>query len=89
MPPKKLQRSKLSDSAKYYRDNPEARMKKAETDKEINSRPEQKQKRRESGRKRYSAKKKGMSIGNKDYDHSSNRFVSVKSNRGRRGEGNR
>lgn len=39
--------SKLSRSAKYYRDNPEARGKKAETDKEINSRPEQRSKRSE------------------------------------------
>jgi hypothetical protein len=89
MPPKKLNRSQLSKSAKYYRDNPEAREKKSKTDKEINSRPEQMKKRRESGRKRYAAKKNGMNISNSDYDHSSNRFTSIKANRGRRGEGNR
>jgi hypothetical protein len=34
-------------SAKYYRDNPEARAKKAETDKKFNKKPEQRAKRAE------------------------------------------
>lgn len=37
----------LSRSAKYYRDNPEARKKKAATDKKVNARPEQRKKRAE------------------------------------------
>ena len=35
----------MSKSAEYYRTHPEARSKKAETDKKINARPEQKRKR--------------------------------------------
>lgn len=89
MPPKKKPYSQLSASAKYYRKNPKARKKKAKTDKEINSRPEQKKKRSESGSKRYAAKKAGKDIRNKDYDHATGRFVSSKTNRGRKGEGGR
>lgn len=36
-----------SRSAKYYREHPKSRKKKAATDKAVNSRPEQKKKRRE------------------------------------------
>ena len=36
---------KLSKSAQYYRDNPEARQKKGEYDKKLNATPEQKRKR--------------------------------------------
>lgn len=89
MPPKKEARAGLSKSAKYYRDNPEARKKKAQTDKEINARPEQKKKRREAGRARTKAKSSGKNIEGKDYDHAVNRFVSSKTNRGRKGEGGR
>jgi hypothetical protein len=89
MPPKKKSRSELSDSAKYYRDNPAARKKKAATDKEVNSRPEQKKKRAESGRKRYAAKKSGKDVSRKDYDHATDRFVDSSTNRGRKGEGGR
>jgi hypothetical protein len=35
------------ETAQYYRDNPEARRKKAATDKKVNARPEQKEKRAE------------------------------------------
>jgi hypothetical protein len=89
MAPPKKKKGALSKSAKYYRDNPEARKKKAETDKRINARPEQKKKRRESGKKRYEAKKKGQNIKGKDYDHHSNRFISSYNNRARKGEGGR
>lgn len=89
MPPKKKKRSSLSDSAKYYRDNPTARKKKAATDKKINSRSAQKTKRAEAGRKRYAAKKSGKNVTDKDYDHATDRFVSSKANRGRKGEGGR
>jgi hypothetical protein len=83
MAPKKKPRAGLSKSAKFYRDNPQARKKKASTDKEINSRPEQKKKRRESGRARTKAKASGKSIGSKDYDHAVGKFVDSSTNRGR------
>tara|TARA_R110002074_G_scaffold189465_7_gene355293 strand:- start:2490 stop:2771 length:282 start_codon:yes stop_codon:yes gene_type:complete len=89
MAPKKKKIGSLSASARYYRENPKARKKKAATDKKINSRPEQKKKRSESGSKRYAAKKKGQNIKGKDYDHATNRFVASKTNRGRKGEGGR
>jgi len=82
MPPKKKPYSKLSKTAKYYRDNPTARKKKAKTDTEINSRSEQKRKRRESGRARTEAKSKGKNIQGKDYDHKQGRFISSSANRG-------
>lgn len=82
MAPKKKPRAALSKSAKYYRDNPKARKKKAATDKGINSRPEQKKKRRESGRKRTAAKASGKNIKGKDYDHKQKKFISSSKNRG-------
>lgn len=78
-----------SKSAKYYANNPAARKKKAATDKKINARPEQVKKRTESNAKRAAAKKRGQNVKGKDYDHALNKFISVKANRGRRGEGNR
>lgn len=80
---------KKSKSAKYYAKNPEARKKKAATDKKINARPKQIKKRTESNKKRAEAKKKGYKIKNMDYDHAVNRFVSSRVNRGRTGEGGR
>lgn len=77
-----MKKSALSRTAKYYRDNPEARKKKAATDKKINARPEQKAKRAESGRKRYAAKKSGKDVRGKDYDHKQGRFISSSANRG-------
>ena len=47
----------MGRSTEYYRTHPEARRKKAETDKKINARPEQKAKRRELGRKNYKTDK--------------------------------
>ena len=49
----------MGRSTEYYRTHPEARKKKAETDKKINARPEQKAKRRELGRKNYKTEKLG------------------------------
>jgi len=79
----------MGDSTKYYQTNPEARKKKAATDKKINARPAQVKKRTESNAKRAEAKKKGQNIQGKDYDHSVNRFVKSSVNRGRAGEGGR
>ena len=89
MAPPKKKRSELSRSAKYYRDNPGARKRKAKTDKKVNAREEQKKKRRESGAARRKAKKSGRNVEGKDYDHATNSFVSSKKNRGRKGEGGR
>lgn len=86
----------MGDSTNYYRTHPEARKKKAKKDKEINSRPEQKAKRRELGRKNYSHDKKygkGSRKG-KDLSHTKGglRYKSVKANRGSKsdtkGDGN-
>lgn len=79
----------LSKSALYYRSHPAARRVKAKKDAEINRRPEQVKKRVESNGKRREAKAKGQNVRGKDFDHAVGRFVSVKRNRGRRGEGNR
>jgi hypothetical protein len=78
-----------SKSARYYSNNPAARKVKASTDKKINARPEQVKKRVESNAKRREAKAKGQNIKGRDYDHAVNRFVPIKKNRGRKGEGNR
>lgn len=83
MPPKKKPYSKLSKSAKYYRDNPEARKKKAATDKKVNKRPEQVKKRVEAAQGRAAAKKRGVDVKGKDYDHGSKRMISSSKNRGK------
>lgn len=72
----------LSKSAQYYRDNPEARKKKAKTDKKINERPSQVKKRIEANAKRREAKKAGKDIRGKDYNHGTNSFISSSKNRG-------
>lgn len=89
MAPPKKKRSELSKSAKYYRDNPKARKKKAATDKKINARPEQRKKRSELSSRNKKADDRGVNRKGKDYDHAVGRYVSVKANRGRKGEGNR
>lgn len=76
-------------STEYYRKNPDARKRKYRTDKKINARPEQKKKRVEANRARRRAKRKGQNVKGKDYDHATKRFVSSKTNRGRKGEGGR
>jgi hypothetical protein len=76
-------------SAKYYAANPESRKKKQAYDAKLNRRPEQVKKRVESNAARRSAKAAGKNVKGKDYDHAVKRFVPVKTNRGRRGEGNR
>lgn len=78
--------SELSRSAKYYRDNPEARKKKAATDKKINARPEQKKKRAELVKER---RKRGIhGKGGGDLAHTSKGLVrkSQKANRGSKGD---
>lgn len=72
----------ISKSAKYYRDNPEARAKKKEYDTKLNAKKEQVKKRVESNAKRAEAKKKGQNIKGKDYNHGTNSFVKSSINRG-------
>ncbi len=79
----------LSKSARYYRRNKKARDKKKRYDTTLNERKEQIRKRVEANRARRRAKRKGMNVRGKDYDHAVGRFIPVKKNRGRRGEGNR
>ena len=79
----------LSKSAKYYRDNKEAREKKKEYDTKLNQRPEQRAKRSELVKINREADRKGVNRKGKDYDHAVGRYVSVKTNRGRKGEGGR
>jgi hypothetical protein len=57
MAPQKQPRSKLGKTAKYYRDNPEARVVKKAKDTEVNKRPEQRKKRSELGTLRSKYKK--------------------------------
>lgn len=84
MPPKKKPYSQLSKSAKFYRDNPASRRKKAKVDTKINARSSQKRKRRESGKARRAAKRRGKNVIGLDYDHKQGRFISSKANRGQR-----
>jgi len=63
------------NSADYYKNNYAARKKKAETDKEINSRPEQVKKRMEANAARRKAKKSGKNIKGKDASHTKKGIV--------------
>lgn len=80
----------VSRSAKYYQTHPEARKKKAATDKKINARPEQKTKRSELGSKNYAHDKKygKSSRQGKDLSHTSSglRYKSSSANRGNKGD---
>lgn len=84
MAPKKKKYSELSDSAKYFRNNPDARKKKNAISKKVNARKSQKKKRSELEKKRRAAKKRGTDTSKTDYDHAVGRRVSVKANRGRK-----
>ena len=79
----------LGRTAKYYRKNPKAKAKKAAYDKTFDASPARKKRRAELNKIRREARKKGMKIKGKDYDHATGKFISPKVNRGRRGEGNR
>lgn len=76
----------MGASTNYYRTHPEARRKKAETDKRINARPEQKAKRRELGKANYKTDKiKGKAYRKgKDLAHTVRglRYKTVAANRG-------
>lgn len=69
--------------------SPEAAADKAARDLAYAKTPSRRDKKAENQRKRRSAKKKGINIDGKDYDHTTNSFVSVKDNRGEFGKGTR
>lgn len=83
----------LGKSAKYYKANPEAKGKKMEYDKKWNDENKEKRneyKRRHEKRNRDHDKANGKnSRKGKDYDEAVGGYRSVKTNRGRKGEGNR
>lgn len=76
-------------TADYYKKNPTARKKKAQTDKKVNARSSQIKKRVEANKARRKAKRDGKNVKGKDYDHATRRFVKSSVNRGRKGEGAR
>ena len=49
--------------------------------------PSRRRKKAENQRLRRAAKKRGVNLDGKDYDHKDNKFKSVKSNRGNDGKG--
>jgi hypothetical protein len=64
-----------------------AKAAKARRDKRYAMTADRKKKKAENQRKRRAAKKRGVSLKGKDYDHKTRRFTSVKANRGNRGKG--
>ena len=66
---------------------PTARRMKAIRDKRYAMTEERKRKKAENQRKRRAAKKAGICIEGKDYDHKDGKFKSVKANRGNDGKG--
>lgn len=82
MAPKRKKYSELSDSAKYFRNNPDARKVKDKISKKVNARKEQRQKRSELTQARRDRGIEGK--GGKDLSHTSRGLVrkSVKANRG-------
>ena len=60
---------------------------KAARDKKYAMTPNRWKKKAQKQRKRKAAKKKGINLKGKDYDHKTKRFTSVKKNRGNRGKG--
>lgn len=79
---KKIPYSQLSKSGKYYRDNPEARKKKAKTDTKINQRPEQRKKRTELKQARRDRGIDGKGGGDLSHERGGLKRRSVKTNRG-------
>jgi len=79
----------ISKSAKYFRDNPEARKKKQAATAKLNKKPSAVKKRVEANAARRKAKAAGKNITGKQYDHAVGKFVPAKTNMGRAGEGGR
>lgn len=64
-----------------------AKAAKARRDKKYAMTADRRKKKAENQRKRRAAKKRGVSLKGKDYDHKTRKFTSVKANRGNRGKG--
>tara|TARA_A100001201_G_scaffold13496_2_gene16559 strand:- start:6211 stop:6444 length:234 start_codon:yes stop_codon:yes gene_type:complete len=64
-----------------------ARLRKKKRDLKAANSPRRKKMRAENQRKRRAAKKRGVNLKGKDYDHKTKRFTTVKANRGNRGHG--
>jgi hypothetical protein len=78
----------MKKTAKYYRENPDARKKKNEYQKRFNKKPSAVKKRVEANR----ANRKAGTYGNGDgldYSHTTGKMESQSKNRGRKGEGGR
>ena len=56
-------------------------------DKKVAMTPRRRKMKAENQRKRKAAKKRGINLKDKDYDHRTKRFTSVKNNRGNFGNG--
>ena len=84
-------RSTLSESGKYFRDNPKASAKKNKYNRKARAKALANGTSTRSERAAISrkAKKNGKNIKGKDYDHAVGNFVSAAVNRGRAGEGGR
>lgn len=67
--------------------SPKASKAKAVRDKKIAMTDRRRKMKAENQRKRRAAKKRGVNLKGKDYDHTKKRFVSVKANRGGHGKG--
>lgn len=67
--------------------SPQARRDKSARDKAYAMTPDRRAKKADSQVRRRAAKKNGGNIEGMDYDHRTNRFVSVATNRGNRGQG--
>jgi len=79
----------MERTARYYKNNPEAKIKHRKSSAKANRKPSAVKKRVESNRKQREAKKAGKNVKGKDYDHAVGKFVSVKTNRGRTRNGKR
>ena len=66
--------------------SPTAKRMKAHRDKLFAMNDDRRKKKAENQRKRRKAKKNVQNISGKDYDHKTQRFVSIKTNRGNRGK---
>lgn len=64
-----------------------ARLRKKKRDLAAANTNRRKKMRAENQRKRRAAKKRGVNLKGKDYDHKTKRFTTVKANRGNRGHG--
>jgi hypothetical protein len=67
--------------------SPTARRAKAARDKKYAMTPRRRRMKAENQRLRRAAEKRGVNLQGKDYDHKTESFTSVRSNRGNRGEG--